>query len=169
MSLPPPSDNCIGEPQYPAPWTTKKPSEDPRDNDAARIVSLAQEVCPVPFPVVDFCGHDENYTPSVNFTAQKAMVMRSNTMHVHGDEPGVGKGLPLHLVVKRPLEFIIQLQEGAYVTRLGRRIRLLGLSCCLAPAWDERSFAVTVDDFSGATCGLGAWLLDPRHHRNLFR
>jgi Domain of unknown function (DUF4150) len=98
MSLPPPTDNYIGEPQYPSPWTTKKPREGLRDTDAARIVSLAPDVCkspgcPVPYPVVGFCGHDENYTPSVNFTSQKAMVMRSNTTHAHGDEPGVGKGV----------------------------------------------------------------------------
>jgi hypothetical protein len=27
MSVPPSDDNYIGEPQYPAPWTTKKPRE----------------------------------------------------------------------------------------------------------------------------------------------
>jgi hypothetical protein len=98
MSLPPPTDNYIGEPQYPAPWTTKKPREGLRDNGEARIVSLAPDVCksptaPIPYPIVDFCGHDNNYTPSVRFTSQKAMVRRSNTTHVHGGEPGVGKGV----------------------------------------------------------------------------
>jgi hypothetical protein len=98
MSLPPATDTYIGEPQYPSPWATKRPKEGLRDNDAAIIVSLAPDVCrsptvPVPYPIVDFCGHDENYTPSVRFTGQKAMVLRSNTQHVHGDEPGVGKGI----------------------------------------------------------------------------
>lgn len=96
MSIP--KDGYIGEPGHPAPWTTSTPREGLRDTDEARIISLAPDVCrspsvPVPYPVVDFCGHDENYTPSVRFTGQKAMVMRSHTSHVHGDEPGVGKGV----------------------------------------------------------------------------
>lgn len=96
MSIPP--DDYIGEPGYPAPWTTSQPREGLRDTDKARVISLAPDVCrspgaPVPYPVVDFCGHDQNYTPSVRFTGQKAMVMRSNTSHVHGDEPGIGKGI----------------------------------------------------------------------------
>ena len=78
-------DNYIGEPDYPAPWTTSTPREGLRDTDEAGIISLAPDVCrspgtPVPYPVVDFCGHDENYTSSVRFTGQKAMVMRSNTL-----------------------------------------------------------------------------------------
>ncbi|MES5097861.1 DUF4150 domain-containing protein [Agrobacterium sp. BA1120] len=100
MSIP--RDNYIGDPDYPAPWTTKKPREGLRDIDEARIVSLAPDVCltpvgssvvPIPYPVVDFCGHDKNYTPSVRFTGKKAMVMRSCTTHVHGDAPGVRKGV----------------------------------------------------------------------------
>jgi Domain of unknown function (DUF4150)/Novel toxin 15 len=125
MSLPPPSDNYIGEPQYPAPWTTKKPREGLRDTDAALIVSLAPDVCkspsvPIPYPIVDFCGHDENYTKSVRFTSQKAMVLRSNTTHVHGDEPGVGKGVKSGTVGARchPIEHADQVfAEGSPVIR----------------------------------------------------
>jgi hypothetical protein len=125
MSLPPPSDTYIGEPRYPAPWTTKKPREGLRDNDAARIVSLAPDVCksptvPVPYPIVDFCGHDENYTPSVRFTSQKAMVLRSNTTHVHGDEPGVGKGIKSGTVgdISEPIGHAPQVRaEGSPVIR----------------------------------------------------
>lgn len=96
-----PSDNYIGEPGYPAPWTTKTPREGLRDIDEAKIVSLSPDVCltpigssvvPIPYPIVDFCGHDEGYTPSVRFTGKKAMVMRSCTTHVHGDKPGIRKG-----------------------------------------------------------------------------
>ncbi|KAA3508937.1 DUF4150 domain-containing protein [Agrobacterium rosae] len=98
MSIP---RDYAGEPQYPEPWTTNKPREGLRDIDEARIVSLAPDVCltpvgssvvPIPYPVVDFCGHDKNYTPSVRFTRKKAMVMRSCTTHVHGDAPGIRKG-----------------------------------------------------------------------------
>ena len=94
MSIP--RDNYIGEPGYPDTWTTKTPREGLRDIDEARIVSLSPDVCltpvgsavvPIPYPVVDFCGHDTNYTPSVRFTGKKAMVMRSRTNHVHGDAP----------------------------------------------------------------------------------
>ncbi len=100
MSIP--SDNYVGEPNYPAPWTTSRPLEGLRDLDAARIVSLSPDVCltpvgssvvPIPYPVVDYCGHDQSYTPSVRFTRKKAMVMRSCTTHVHGDAPGVKKGV----------------------------------------------------------------------------
>ena len=101
MSIPP-DDQYAGEPQYPAPWTTSEPREGLRDTDAARIVCLAPDVCltpvgsakvPIPYQVHDLCGHDENYTPSVNLTGEKAMVLRSNTTHVHGDAPGTDKGV----------------------------------------------------------------------------
>ncbi|WP_170961426.1 PAAR-like domain-containing protein [Rhizobium sophoriradicis] len=54
-----------------------------RDLDDARIVSLSPDVCltpvgssgvPIPYTIVDYCGHDKDYTPSVLFTG-KAMVM----------------------------------------------------------------------------------------------
>lgn len=121
MSLTPPKDNYAGEPQYPSPWTTSRPREGLRDNDAARIVSLSPDVCktpigsstpPIPYPVVDFCGHDENYTESVRFTSQKVMVLRSNTCHVHGDEPGQAKG-----VKSGTVEGICQPIEGADLVR----------------------------------------------------
>ena len=93
-----PEDDYIGPPGYPAPWTTATPLEGLRDTDHAVIVSLSPDVCrspgaPVPYPVVDFCGHDEGYTQSVRFTGQKAMVMRAHASHVHGDEPGTGGGV----------------------------------------------------------------------------
>ncbi|MEM7526978.1 MAG: DUF4150 domain-containing protein [Pseudomonadota bacterium] len=100
MSLTP--DGYVGEPDYPDPWTTSRPLEGLRDNATARIVSLSPDVCltpvgssvvPIPYPVVDNCGDDENYTPSVRFTRQRAMVMRSNTTCVHGDAPGTRKGV----------------------------------------------------------------------------
>jgi Domain of unknown function (DUF4150) len=120
-----PADNYIGEPGYPSPWTTTLPREGLRDNDAARIVSLAPDVCkspkvPVPYPVVDFCGHDANYTPSVRFTTQKAMVLRSHTTHVHGDEPGVGKGVKSGTVggICEPIGHASQIRaEGSPVIR----------------------------------------------------
>ncbi|OAP46079.1 hypothetical protein ATC00_03305 [Sinorhizobium americanum] len=102
MSLPPSADNYVGEPEYPGPWTTKRPLEGLRDTDAAKIICLAPDVCltpigkdavPIPYQIVDYCGHDQNYTPSVRFTGQKAMVLRSNTTHVHGDAPGTKKGI----------------------------------------------------------------------------
>ncbi|MFW8643333.1 DUF4150 domain-containing protein [Rhizobium beringeri] len=100
MSIP--RDNYVGEPDYPAPWTTKQPREGLRDLDEAKIVSLSPDVCltpvgssvvPIPYPIVDYCGHDSGYTPSVRFTGKKAMVMRSRTTHVHGDAPGTRKGV----------------------------------------------------------------------------
>lgn len=96
MSIP--EDDHIGEPGYPSPWTTSVPREGLRDTDAAVIVSLSPDVCKsrkraVPYPVVEFCGHDEGYTPSVRFTGQSAMVLRSQTTDVHGDEAGRGGGV----------------------------------------------------------------------------
>jgi Domain of unknown function (DUF4150) len=156
MSLPPPSGNYIGEPQYPPPWTTKKPREGLRDNDAARIVSLAPDVCkspgaPVPYPIVDFCGHDENYTPSVRFTAQKAMVLRSNTQHVHGDEPGVGKGVKSGTVgdISEPIGHASQVRaEGSNVIRHLDRFHMnkrntLGEAVFVR---DVKSYEAPVDD-----------------------
>lgn len=104
MSVDPkaPTDDYIGEPDYPGPYATKRPLEGLRDTDEARIVCLAPDVClkqvgssvvPVPFQIHDLCGHDENYTPSVRFTGQKAMVMRSRTSHCHGDAEGDRLGI----------------------------------------------------------------------------
>lgn len=44
MSIP--GDSYIGEPGYPAPWTTRTPREGLRDTDEARIISLAPDVSP---------------------------------------------------------------------------------------------------------------------------
>jgi hypothetical protein len=122
-------DDYIGEPGYPAPWTTKRPLEGLRDIDEARIVSLSPDVCltpvgssvvPIPYPVVDYCGHDRNYTPSVRFTNKKAMVMRSCTTHVHGDAPGTRKGVKSGTVesICEPIGHADQVRaEGSYVIR----------------------------------------------------
>jgi len=127
MSIP--RDNYVGEPLYPDPWTTNKPREGLRDIDEARIVSLAPDVCltpvgssvvPIPYPVVDFCGHDKNYTPSVRFTRKKAMVMRSCTTHVHGDKPGIRKGRKSGTVesICEPIGHADQVRaEGSHVIR----------------------------------------------------
>lgn len=122
MSIP---DNYIGEPGYPAPWTTSTPLEGLRDTDEAMIISLAPDVCrspgtPIPYPVVDFCGHDENYTTSVRYTGQRVMVLRSNTSHVHGDEPGIGKGVVSNTVggISEPITHAAQVRaEGSPVIR----------------------------------------------------
>ncbi|MVA59428.1 DUF4150 domain-containing protein [Agrobacterium vitis] len=127
MSIP--RDTYLGEPGYPDTWTTKKPREGLRDLDEAKIVSLSPDVCwtpcgssvvAVPYPIVDFCGHDEGYTPSVRFTGKKAMVMRSRTTHVHGDKPGVKKGVKSGTVgdVCEPVGHADQVRaEGSYVIR----------------------------------------------------
>lgn len=122
-------DDYIGEPGYPDPWTTKQPREGLRDIDEARIVSLSPDVCltpvgssvvPIPYPVVDYCGHDRDYTPSVRFTGKKAMVMRSCTTHVHGDAPGSRKGVKSGTVesICEPIGHADQVRaEGSNVIR----------------------------------------------------
>ncbi|WP_421357943.1 DUF4150 domain-containing protein [Agrobacterium rosae] len=127
MSISP--DDYIGEPGYPAPWATSTVREGLRDTDDARIVSLSPDVCltpigssvvPIPYPVVDFCGHDKNFTPSVRFKRKKAMVMRSCTTHVHGDKPGVRKGRMSGTVesICEPIEHADQVRaEGSFIIR----------------------------------------------------
>ncbi|MEM7497552.1 MAG: DUF4150 domain-containing protein [Pseudomonadota bacterium] len=127
MSLP--RDYFVGYPDYPAPWTTSRPLEGLRDESRARIVSLAPDVCltpvgssvvPIPYPVVDNCGDDENYTPSVRFTRQRAMVMRSNTTCVHGDAPGTRRGVKSGTVgdICEPIEHALKVRaEGSEVIR----------------------------------------------------
>ncbi len=122
-------DNHVGEPGYPAPWTTNRPLEGLRDVDDARIVSLSPDVCltpvgssvvPIPYPVVDYCGHDRNYTSSVRFTGYRAMVMRSCTTHVHGDAPGTKKGVKSGTVesICEPIGHASQVKaEGSHVIR----------------------------------------------------
>ncbi|MER0240403.1 PAAR-like domain-containing protein [Fulvimarina sp. MAC8] len=92
----------VGEPDYPAPWTTRQPKEGLRDIDAARIVCLAPDVCltpigdtavPIPYQIVDYAGHDAGYADSVRFTGKKVMTLASRTTHVHGDAPGTKKGV----------------------------------------------------------------------------
>lgn len=154
MSIP--GDDYIGEPGYPAPWTTRTPREGLRDTDQARIISLAPDVCrspgkPVPYPVVDFCGHDENYTPSVRFTGQKAMVMRSNTSHVHGDAPGIGKGVVSNTVggISEPIEHAAQVRaEGSPVIRHLDRFHMNNRNTVGEAIFvrDTRTFAAPKDD-----------------------
>ncbi|ARQ61807.1 UNVERIFIED_ORG: hypothetical protein GGE64_002635 [Rhizobium etli] len=127
MSIP--RDNYVGEPDYPRPWTTKQPREGLRDLDEARVVSLSPDVCltpvgssavPVPYPIVDYCGHDKDYTPTVRFTGKKAMVMRSCTTHVHGDAPGTKKGFKSGTVenICEPIGHAEQVRaEGSHVIR----------------------------------------------------
>ena len=127
MSIP--RDNYVGEPDYPSPWTTKQPREGLRDLDEARVVSLSPDVCltpvgssvvPIPYPIVDYCGHDKDYTPSVLFTGKKAMVMRSCTTHVHGDAPGTKKGFKSGTVenICEPIGHAEQVRaEGSHVIR----------------------------------------------------
>ena len=101
MWLPDP-ERRLGDPSYPSPWTTDGPLEALRDEEEAIVVSLAPDVAltpigeaepvHVPYPIVDFCSDDEHYTPSVRFTGQRAMVMRSHTTCVHGAEAGTGGG-----------------------------------------------------------------------------
>jgi len=127
MSIP--RDNYVGEPDYPTPWTTKQPREGLRDLDEAKIVSLSPDVCltpvgssvvPIPYPIVDYCGHDKDYTPSVRFTGKKAMVLRSCTTHVHGDAPGTKKGVKSGTVenICEPIGHADQVRaEGSHVIR----------------------------------------------------
>jgi Domain of unknown function (DUF4150)/HNH/ENDO VII superfamily nuclease with conserved GHE residues len=78
-----------------------KPPEGMRDFDKAKIVCLLPSInltpvgntmmC-VPYNVIDYCGHDTNFTPTVKFTGLRSMVYRSITQHVHGDEAGTGGG-----------------------------------------------------------------------------
>jgi hypothetical protein len=93
----------------------------------SKIISLAPDVCltpigssvvPIPYQIVDYCGHDQNYRPSVHFTGQKAMVLRSNTTHVHGDAPGTKKGIKSGTVedICEPIEHADQVRaEGSHV------------------------------------------------------
>ena len=127
MSIP--RDNYVGEPDYPSPWTTRQPREGLRDLDEARVVSLSPDVCltpvgssvvPIPYPIVDYCGHDKDYTPSVRFTGKKAMVMRSCTTHVHGDAPGTKRGVKSGTVenICEPIGHAEQVRaEGSHVIR----------------------------------------------------
>ncbi|WP_088684068.1 PAAR-like domain-containing protein [Rhizobium sp. R635] len=129
MSLPSATDIRIGDPEYPSPWTTSRPLEALRDTDEARIVSLAPDVCltpvgsstvPIPYPIVDYCGHDRSFTPTVRFAGKKAMVMRSCTTHVHGDKPGVRKGVKSGTVesICEPIGHASQIRaEGSHVIR----------------------------------------------------
>ncbi|MFP7675832.1 PAAR-like domain-containing protein [Marivita sp. S0852] len=135
MSLP--KDDYVGEPGYPAPWTTSVPREGLRDTDEAVIVSLAPDVCrststPIPYPVVDFCGHDDGYTPSVRFTGQRAMVLRSHTTEVHGDEPGRGGGVVSGTYggICEPIEHADQVfAEGSPVIRHLDRFHMNNRNC----------------------------------------
>ena len=79
-----------------------KPPEGVNDHDEARVVSIAPDVCltpvgntmvPIPYNIYDLHGHDDNYTPSVRLRGFAAMVLRSCTTHVHGDEAGTGGGV----------------------------------------------------------------------------
>lgn len=124
-----PNGGYIGPPGYPDTWTTSLPKEGLRDEAEARIISLSPDVCltpvgnsvvPIPYPVIDNCGDDQGYTPTVRFTRQKAMVLRSNTTCVHGDAPGSRKGVKSGTVgdICEPIGHAAQVRaEGSPVVR----------------------------------------------------
>ncbi|MET3601878.1 polymorphic toxin type 15 domain-containing protein [Martelella mangrovi] len=78
------------------PVWTDTPREAIRDNARPKILSLTPDVCKTPIgsstPPIPYCvvGYPDeaadNYTSSVFFTGQKAMVLRSNTTCCHGDD-----------------------------------------------------------------------------------
>ena len=79
-----------------------KPPEGIHDKNEARVVSIAPDVCmtpvgntmgAIPYNIYDLHGHDQNYTPTVRYRGFAAMVLRSRTTHVHGDEAGTGGGV----------------------------------------------------------------------------
>jgi hypothetical protein len=117
------------DPKYPAPWTTTQPREALRDTDKARVVSLLPDVCltprgnmlvPVPYNIHDLVGHDTNFANSVNFTGERAMVFRSKTEHVHGNEQGTGGGIKSGTTPGQcePIDHASQLRaEGSWVIR----------------------------------------------------
>lgn len=91
-----------GDPEYPAPWTTRQAREGLRDNGQARIVSLAPSVnltpsgggmVPVPYPVSDECDHRDGYASKTFYTSQRVLRYCDKTAHVHGDEAGTGGGV----------------------------------------------------------------------------
>lgn len=84
------------------------------------LTPIGKAVVPIPYPIVDFCGHDDDYTPSVRFTGKKAMVLRSRTTHVHGDAPGTKKGVKSGTVesISEPIGHADQVRaEGSNVIR----------------------------------------------------
>ncbi|MET3601880.1 DUF4150 domain-containing protein [Martelella mangrovi] len=118
MSLPPDPD-----------WTAT-PREAIRDNARPKILSLTPDVCKTPIgsstPPIPYCvvGYPDeaadNYTSSVVFTGQKAMVLRSNTTCCHGDEPGTAKGVKSGTVgdICEPLDHSATVRaEGSPVIR----------------------------------------------------
>ena len=125
----PPPEPAIQPPPRPDPWRTTQPREAMRDTDHARIVSLAPSVnltpiggamVPIPYNLVDIAGHDGSYTPTVRFTGQKAMTMKSFTEHVHGDEAGTGGGAKsgTHGGICEPIEHAAMVRsEGSPVIR----------------------------------------------------
>ena len=122
-------DHYVGEPDYPAPWTTSRPLEGLRDEAEARIVSLAPDVCltpvggsvvPIPYPITSVAGDDADYTQTVRFTGQRAMVLRSHTTRVTGDEAGTQKGVVSGTVgdICEPIGHAAQVRaEGSPVIR----------------------------------------------------
>ena len=79
-----------------------RPPEGIHDKDEARVCSIVPDVCltpcgntmvAIPYNIYDLHGHDQKYTPTVRYRGFAAMVLRSNTTHVHGDEAGTGGGI----------------------------------------------------------------------------
>ena len=120
-------------PPRPDPWATTQPREAMRDTNAGRIVCLAPSVnltpigssmVPVPYQVVDFTGHDGDYSPDVFMTKQKAMRWNSITEHVHGDSAGTGGGVKSGTVggICEPIEHAAQVRaNGSHLMRDGDR------------------------------------------------
>ncbi len=164
MSLPPDPD-----------WTDT-PREAIRDNAKPKILSLTPDVCKTPIgsstPPIPYCivGYPDeaadNYTSSVFFTGQKAMVLRSSTTCCHGDEPGTAKGVKSGTVgdICEPLDHSATVRtEGSPVIR---NLDKYYMNCsntfgCVYWSEDTETYGDTYPDDKAAPVGQQLAFLSP--------
>lgn len=160
----------------PDPEWTDTPREAMRDNAKPKILSLTPDVCktlignatpPIPYCVVGYPDEAaDNYTNSVFFTGQKAMVLRSSTTCCHGDEPGTAKGVKSGAVgdICEPLDHSATVRaEGSPVIRDGDKCYMNAKNTIGRCYWteDTETYGDTYPDDKAAPVGQQLAFLSP--------
>ncbi len=108
---------------------------------------IGSALVPIPYGIHARPADDENYTSTVRFTRQKAMVLRSNTTCCYGDEPGTGKGIKSGTVMDicEPLAHSSNVRaEGSHIIRHLDRCYMNKKNC-----FGEALFIEDTDTYGG--------------------
>lgn len=102
-----------------------------RTDGAYLVVCSAPDVCklpngtPVPFPITEKLSNSASYATKTNFNGKKAIMLKSYTTKVTGDEGGVAKGVKSGTTGSKaePIDHSKSVKvEGSSLVRVGDKV-----------------------------------------------